>query len=57
MHALTAAGSSAIVAAIYLVIVLGFGQAPDDQAARDTLGLSVLAAAVAALAFGRPGPG
>jgi signal transduction histidine kinase len=51
VHAITAAGSSVIVAAIYLVILLGFGQAPDNQAARDILGLSVLAAAVAALAF------
>ena len=51
VHAIVAAGSSAIVAAIYLVIVLGFGQAPDDQATRDILGLSVLAAAVAALAL------
>jgi signal transduction histidine kinase len=51
VHAIAAAGSSAIVAAIYLVVVLGFGQAPDNQAARDILGLSVLAAAVAALAF------
>jgi signal transduction histidine kinase len=50
-RAITAAGSSIIVAAIYLVIVLGFGQAPGNQAARDILGLSVLAAAVAALAF------
>jgi putative ABC transport system ATP-binding protein len=51
VHAIAAAGSSVIVAAIYLVIVLGFGQAPDNQAARDILGLSVLAAAIAALAF------
>jgi signal transduction histidine kinase len=51
VHAITAAGSSVIVAATYLIIVLGFGQAPGDQAARDILGLSVLAAAVAALAF------
>ena len=51
VHAITAAGSSVIVAAIYLVILLGFGQAPDNQAARDILGLSVLAAAIAALAF------
>jgi signal transduction histidine kinase len=51
VHTTTAAGSSAVVAAIYLVIVLGFGQAPAGQAARDILGLSMLAAAVAALAF------
>jgi signal transduction histidine kinase len=50
-RAITAAGSSVIVAAIYLIVVLGFGQAPGNQAARDILGLSVLAAAVAALAF------
>jgi signal transduction histidine kinase len=51
VHAIAAAGSSVIVAAIYLVIVLGFGQAPDNQATRDILGLSVLAAAIAALAL------
>jgi signal transduction histidine kinase len=50
VHAVTIAGSSVIVAAVYLVIVLGFGQAPGDQAARDVLGLSVLAAAVGVLA-------
>jgi len=50
-HAIAAAGSSVIVAAIYLVIVLGFGQAPDNQATRDILGLSVLAAAIAAVSF------
>ena len=51
VHAIAAAGGSALIAAVYLVIVLGFGQAPDDHAAREVLGLSVLAAAVAALCF------
>jgi len=51
VYAIAAAGSSVIVAAIYLVIVLGFGQAPNNQATRDILGLSVLAAAIAALAL------
>src|SRR5580704_4030083 len=51
VHAIAAAGSSVIVAAIYLVVVLGFGQAPNNQATRDILGLSLLAAAIAALAL------
>jgi signal transduction histidine kinase len=50
VHALTVAGSSAVVAAIYLVIVLGFGKAP-GTADRDILGLSMLAAAVAAVGY------
>jgi len=51
VQALAIAGSGAIVAAIYLVIVLGLGNAPGDQENRRVLGLSMLAAAVAAIGF------
>ena len=51
MHALSAAGSSAVVAVIYLVIVLGLGKAPGNSADREILGLSTLAAAVAAVGY------
>ena len=39
------------VAAIYLVIVLGLGQRPGDHGDREILGLSMLAAAVAAVGY------
>jgi signal transduction histidine kinase len=51
VQALAIAGSGAIVAAIYLVIVLGLGNAPGDPENRRVLGLSMLAAAVAAIGF------
>jgi signal transduction histidine kinase len=47
----SAAGFTVVVAAIYLVIVLGIGSAPQDAADRDLLGLSMLAAAVAAVGY------
>jgi hypothetical protein len=34
VHALSAAGSAAVVAVVYLVIVLGLGEAPGDNADR-----------------------
>jgi signal transduction histidine kinase len=51
VQALAIAGSGAIVAAIYLVIVLGLGNAPGDPENRRVLGMSMLAAAVAAIGF------
>ena len=51
VHALSAAGSSAVVAVIYLVIVLGLGKAPGNSSDREILGLSMLAAAVAAIGY------
>ena len=51
VQTLVAAGASVAVAVIYLVIVLGLGQAPGDDEDRKILGISMLAAAVAAIAF------
>ena len=51
VHALSAAGSIAVVAAIYLLFVLGLGKAPANSADREILGLSILAAAVAAIGY------
>ncbi len=51
VQALSVAGFSTVVAAIYLVIVLGIGTAPSDSGDRAVLGLSMLAAAVAAVGY------
>jgi signal transduction histidine kinase len=51
VQALAVAGSGAIVAAIYLVIVLGLGNAPLTGEDRRILGMSMLAAAVAVIGF------
>src|SRR3984885_216353 len=51
VQALSVAGFSTVVAAIYLVIVLGIGTGPSDAADREILGLSMLAAAVAAVGY------
>jgi signal transduction histidine kinase len=51
VHVLWVAGFSLVVAAVYVVIVLGLGQAPADAGDREILGLSMLAAAVAALGY------
>ena len=51
MHVLSLAGFSLVVAAIYVVIVLGLGQRPGDHGDREILGLSMLAAAVAAVGY------
>jgi signal transduction histidine kinase len=51
VHALSAAGSAAVVAVVYLVIVLGLGEAPGDNADRRILGFSILAAALAAIGY------
>jgi signal transduction histidine kinase len=51
VQVLSIAGFSVVVAAIYLLIVLGLGKAPGDAADREILGLSMLAAAVAAVGY------
>jgi signal transduction histidine kinase len=51
VQVLSVAGFTVAVAAIYLVVVLGLGRAPGDSADREILGLSMLAAAVAAIGY------
>jgi signal transduction histidine kinase len=51
VYVLSAAGFSVVVAVIYLIVILGFGQAPSDQGDRQVLGLSMLAAAIAAIGY------
>jgi len=51
VHVLLLAGLTVVISAIYLVIVLGLGQQPGDHADREILGLSMLAAAVAAVGY------
>jgi len=51
VQVLSIAGFTTVVAAIYLVIVLGIGTGPSDAADREILGLSMLAAAVAAIGY------
>src|SRR5436190_14816524 len=51
VHTLSAAGSAAVVAVVYLVIVLGLGEAPGDTADRRLLGFSIVAAALAAIGY------
>ena len=51
VHVLWVAGFSLVVAAVYVVIVLGLGKAPGDTGDREILGLSMLAAAVAAIGY------
>ncbi|MFZ0173778.1 MAG: histidine kinase [Acidimicrobiales bacterium] len=51
VHVLSIVGFTMVVSAIYLVIVLGLGHAPKDTEDRKALGLSMLAAAVAAVGY------
>jgi signal transduction histidine kinase len=51
VQVLSIAGFTTVVAAIYLVIVLGIGAAPQGSGDREILGLSMLAAAVAAIGY------
>ncbi len=48
---LSIAGFTVVVSAIYLVVVLGLGHAPTNAADREVLGLSMLAAAIAAVGY------
>ena len=45
------AGFTAAVSAIYLIVVLGVGSGPADATDRELLGLSMLAAAIAAIGY------
>ena len=51
VQVLSVAGFTTVVAAIYLVIVLGIGSGASDAADREILGLSMLAAVVAAIGY------
>jgi signal transduction histidine kinase len=51
VQVISVAGFTVVVAAIYLIIVFGIGTAPTDAADRELLGLSMLAAAVAAIGY------
>jgi signal transduction histidine kinase len=51
VQVLSVAGFTLVVAAIYLVIVFGIGTPPHDSGDRAVLGLSMLAAAVAAIGY------
>jgi signal transduction histidine kinase len=51
VQVLSIAGFTTVVAAIYLVIVLGIGSGASDAADREILGLSMLAAVVAAIGY------
>jgi len=51
VEVLAVAGFGATVAVIYLVVILGLGRPPADSADRQLLGLSMIAAAVAAISF------
>ena len=51
VHTLSAAGSAAVIAVIYLVIVAGLGKTPGNAAERELLGFSMLAAVLAAIGY------
>jgi signal transduction histidine kinase len=51
VQVLSIAGFTVVVAAIYLVVVLGIGTPPQASTDREILGLSMLAAAVAAVGY------
>jgi signal transduction histidine kinase len=51
VNMLWVAGFSLVVAAVYVVIVLGLGKGPSDAGDREILGLSMLAAGVAAVVY------
>jgi signal transduction histidine kinase len=48
---LSVVGFTVVVSVIYLVVVLGLGQTPTSSADREVLGLSMLAAAIAAIGY------
>ncbi len=51
VQVLSVAGFAVTVAAIYLIVILGLGRPPSDTSDRELLGTSMVAAAVAAVAF------
>ena len=51
VRALSILGFSAVVAAVYLIVVLGLGSRPTTTSDREVLGLSILAAAIVAVGY------
>lgn len=51
VHVLSAVGFTVVVSVIYLIVVLGLGHAPTGSTNREVLGLSMLAAGVAAVGY------
>jgi signal transduction histidine kinase len=51
VHVLSVVGFTVVVSMIYIVVVLGLGHAPTNSSDREVLGLSMLAAAVAAVGY------
>lgn len=51
VNILSIAGFTLVMSLIYLIVVLGLGHAPDSATDRETLGLSMLAASIAAVAY------
>ncbi len=51
VHVLAVAGYTVAVAAVYIVVILGLGNPPQDNGDHELLGLSMLAAAVGAIGY------
>jgi signal transduction histidine kinase len=51
VHLMSILGFSVVVAAIYLIVVRGFGKTPTGATDREVLGLSIIAAAIAAVGY------
>ncbi len=51
VHVVSIGGFAVVVSVIYLVVVLGLGGTPTDSADRQVLGLSMVAAAIAAIGY------
>jgi len=51
VHVLAVAGYTVAVAVVYIVVILGLGNPPQDNADHELLGLSMLAAAVGAIGY------
>jgi signal transduction histidine kinase len=51
VHALAVAGYTAAVAVIYIIVILGLGNPPQDAADHELLGLSMVAAAAGAIGY------
>ncbi len=51
VHVLAVAGYTLAVAVVYIIVILGLGNPPQDNADHELLGLSMLAAAVGAIGY------
>ena len=51
VHVLAVAGYTVAVAVVYIIVILGLGNPPQDNADHELLGLSMLAAAVGAIGY------